>query len=336
MLTDLLDRLRLEHPVIQAGMGGGISGAELAGAVSAAGGLGTVGTVPPPSLRAELSRAREIAGDRPIAANLLMPFIEAGHVDAVLDLRPEVVVIFFGNDRDLVTRLRDAGCFVLQQIGTVAEAEQALEDGVDGLIAQGRDAGGHLLGTIPTLEAVPRLRAIARNRPVLAAGGIADHHDVRSVMEAGADAAVAGTRFLLTSEARAHPGYQQRVLAADRTVETELFGFGWPQARHRVIPNAATARWVDGPSRAGPVAGAVNRLSRPLARRLSSAAATRFALVQRPWLPVFSPQPPLLGMPDRFLDAAPLYAGESARRIDQLLPASDAVAKLAGEPDRPA
>lgn len=316
-------------------MGGGISGAELAGAVSAAGGLGTVGTLPPPSLRKELGRAREIAGDRPIAANLLMPFIEAAHVDAVLDLRPDVVVTFFGNDRDLVTRLRDAGCFVLQQVGTVAEAEQALEDGVDGVIAQGREAGGHLLGTIPVLEALPRIRAVARGRPVLAAGGIADHRDVRSVMDAGADAAVAGTRFLLTSEARTHPGYQQRVLAADRTVETELFGFGWPRARHRVVPNAATARWVDGPRVAGPVVGVVNRLSIPLVCRLSSSAATRLALVQRPWLPVFSPQPPLRGMPDRFLDAAPLYAGESAQRIDQVLPAADAVAKLAGEPDRP-
>lgn len=311
-------------------MGGGVAGGELAGAVSAAGGLGTVGTVPSASLRRELARARDLAGDRPLAVNLLLPFIDDDHVDVVREARPEVAVLFFGNDRHLVEALHDAGCFVLQQVGTVPEAQRALRDGVDGLIAQGRDAGGHLLGTTSTLDAVARIVAASSGCPVLGAGGIVDHGDVRTMLDAGAAAAVAGTRFLLTPEARAHAGYKDRVCAATRTVETELFGFGWPRARHRVVPNAATDRWEEGAGGAAAAVEILNRATGPIARRLPMELAARLVSTQRPWLPVFSPQPALPGMPERLLNASPLYAGESARRIDRLVPAADVVARLTG------
>jgi len=78
--------------------------------------------------------------------------------------------------------------------------------------------------------------------PVLAAGGVADAVDVRRLLDAGAAAAVAGTRFLLTEESAAHGEYKRRVLAAEETLSTMLFGLGWP-LRHRVISNAATERW---------------------------------------------------------------------------------------------
>src|SRR5947209_18806212 len=95
---DLLGRLGLEHPVVQAGMGGGLSGARLAGAVSRAGGLGTIGIlVDPQRLHAELVRARAQAPGRPLAANLLVPFARRVHAEACAAAGVEVVVLFCGS-----------------------------------------------------------------------------------------------------------------------------------------------------------------------------------------------------------------------------------------------
>src|SRR5947209_6818322 len=98
----LAERVQLEHPVVQAGMGGGIADGRLAGAVSAAGGLGTVGIFPAEQLRLELERAREVAGGRPVAANLLIPFATRAHAEACVAARAEVVVLHAGFNRPLV------------------------------------------------------------------------------------------------------------------------------------------------------------------------------------------------------------------------------------------
>src|SRR5688500_1768275 len=100
--TPLLEQLEIELPVVQAGMGGGIAGGGLAGTVSAAGGLGTVGILAPDTMRDELRRAREIAGGRPVAANLLLPFTRRKHVEAVAEGGAALCVLFFGFDARLV------------------------------------------------------------------------------------------------------------------------------------------------------------------------------------------------------------------------------------------
>lgn len=326
----LLDRLGLEHPVVQAGMGGGIAGGALAGAVSAAGGLGTVGILPPRALREELERAGELAGGRPVAANLLIPFTTRGHVDACLEARVAAVVLHAGFSPTLVERLRAGGVLVLHTVGTPEEASRALVDGADGLVAQGLEAGGHLVGVEPALEALPRMLEIAGDAPALLAGGIADAADSRRALDAGAAAIVAGTRFLLTEESGAHPAYKRRVLVAERTLETQLFGLSWPM-RHRVIPNAATERWCRGGERGPRAVLALQALSGPLARLPMSLVAGTIR-TQHPGLPLFGPAAPLAGMPDRLVDASALYAGETALRIDSILPAREAVASLAGAP----
>src|SRR4051794_14154947 len=118
-------------------MGGGISRGALAGAVSAAGGLGTVGILPHELLRREVSLARDLAPGRPVAVNLLMPFTTRAHVDVCAELRPAAVVLFCGYDAGLVSRLRESGTLVLHQVGSVEQARRALADGADGLIVQG-------------------------------------------------------------------------------------------------------------------------------------------------------------------------------------------------------
>jgi NAD(P)H-dependent flavin oxidoreductase YrpB (nitropropane dioxygenase family) len=217
---------------------------------------------------------------------------------------------------------------VLHTVGTVQETHRALADGADALVVQGREAGGHLVGVEPALDALPRVLEAAGDVPVLLAGGIADGADARRALDAGAAAVVAGTRFLLTEECNAHAGYKRRVLDADRTLETQLFGLSWPM-RHRVVPNAATERWCKGDPLGPRAVRVAQALSVPLAR-LPLALVRGAVRTQHPAVPVFGPAAPLVGMPDRLLDATALYAGETALRIDSLLPAGAVVALLAG------
>lgn len=324
---DALDLLHLEVPVVQAGLGGGLARGRLAAAVSNAGGLGTIGILPPPVLRKELARAREAAPDRPIAVNLLMPFVTRAHADVCVEDRPHVVVLFCGHDRALVQRLRGAEIVVLQQVGSVAAARQALAEGADGLIVQGVEAGGHVLATEPLRTLLPRVRELAVDRPVLAAGALTDAADVRDVLAHGADAAVAGSRFLLTQECNAHPGYQQRVVEATETVLTGLFGAGWRDP-HRVVPNDAVRRWCrpDGRERALPAALMAATL--PLARRAPLAAAEAMKRLQRAGLPLFSPSALLRGEDERALEWTPLYAGAGVARLQDVVPAAEAVRRL--------
>lgn len=327
---DVLDRLSLDVPVAQAGMAGGIAGAELAAAVARAGGLGTVGIGAPRTFAAELRRARELAGGRAISANLLLPYTRRAHVRACIDAGVAAVSLFFGFDRRLVQALKDAGIAVLHQVGTVDQARRALADGADVLIAQGVESGGHLLATEPLATFLPRVVAMARTAPVLAAGGIHDAATARAALDGGAAAVWCGSRFLLTDESRAHRAYKARALGAPETIETRLFGVSWPD-RHRVLPNAATERWAPGGTVARGAALAT-AATRPLARVLPLAAAAPMAHAQRVGVPFYGPAPPTAGMPERLLDVTPLYAGTCVRAIADLIPAAEAVRRLTPAP----
>ena len=325
---DFLDRVGLKHPVVQAGMGGGVAGSELAGAVSAAGALGTIGIMPAPLLRSQIGQARERAHGLPVAANLLVPFTRAAHVRACVEARASLVVFHGGIGRRWFAALREAQILALCTVGNLAQARAALAAGVDGLVVQGVEAGGHLMGDQPLHSLLPLVRQLG-DFPILAAGGIAAFTDVAAALDAGANAAVAGTRFLLTDESRAHPAYKQRVRAATQTVRTMLFGVGWP-LEHRVVPNAATERWT-GPNGALPAwLRHVERASAPLAHILPLRAGGVMASMQRAAIPLFGPALPLAGMPDALIETTALYAGETARTIEDVISAREAVARLTG------
>jgi nitronate monooxygenase len=316
-----LTGLQLEIPIVQAGMGGGISGHELAAAVSEAGGLGTIGFTGPQQLSRELEAARERTS-RPVAVNLLLPFARRGHWEAAQGA--DAVVTFWGEPK------RRTGRQWLHQCGSVEEARAAHAAGADGVIAQGVEAGGHVRGTTPALELLERVRAaLPDGYPVLVAGGMADRTDVTRALDAGAAAALLGTRFLLTDESAAHPAYKQRLLDADATVLTELFGMGWP-APHRVVANEATKRWLRGDPRGPAWVRAVNGLTAPLASRIQPAPGGLPVRAQRPGIPLFSPLAPTKDAPGSMLEASPLYAGESVARVHDLRPAGALVRELAG------
>lgn len=322
------DRIGLQYPVMQAGMGGGLSTAELTIAVGQAGGLGTIGLLPPQRFAEELHHAKRLCNTQPIAANLLMPFVRRAHVDACVEIKPAVTTLFYGYSRRVVAQLRSAGIFVFHQIGNPAQAQRALADGADGLIAQGSEAGGHLAGNVLLSELLPAVREIAGRHPVLAAGGIHDAETVHAAMTLGADGVVAGTRFLLTTESHAHPEYKTRLLGATRTLNTRLFGMGWP-APHRVATNAATMRWCSRRTE-GPVwVQAVNTLSVPSRWLLSLNQAERLTGFQQLAVPLYLPNALIRTMDACLADVTPLYAGICVGQITKLCSAADAVRELA-------
>jgi NAD(P)H-dependent flavin oxidoreductase YrpB (nitropropane dioxygenase family) len=290
---------------------------ELAAAVSEAGGLGTIGGVRAP-IAAEIAAARRLTG-RPIAVNLLLPFLRPGDTEAAA--AADAIVTFWGPPRRLAANVW------IHQCGSVEEAKAAATAGADAVIAQGVEAGGHVRGSTPMLELLERVRAAVKI-PVLAAGGIIDAEGVRAALDAGAVAAVAGTRFLLSDESHAHPDYKQRCLDASETILTELFGLGWPDAPHRVIPNGATRRWLRSESRGPRWIRAMNRLTAPLASRIPTSVQDRAITTQRPSQPFLGPQPPTDDGPANLLDSGPLYAGINVARITDIRPAAELVKTL--------
>jgi NAD(P)H-dependent flavin oxidoreductase YrpB (nitropropane dioxygenase family) len=247
MKTNLCQMLGIEHPIIAAPMGPDLTGPDLVAAVSNAGGLGILQAqlCPPLLFRQEIRRVRELT-DRPFGVNLILHFPVQDQVAVCLEERVPILSFFWGDPSPYVERAHAAGVKIFHQVGSVAEAERAAAAGIDVLVAQGVEAGGHVAGEVSTLALIPRVVDAVAPRPVVAAGGIADGRGVVAVLALGAQAAVLGTRFLASAESRAHPHYKQRLLEADvgSTVRTILFGHGWPNAPHRTLRTGFVEQWL--------------------------------------------------------------------------------------------
>jgi nitronate monooxygenase len=242
--TIICELFGIEHPVVSAGMGAVALG-ELAAAVSEAGGLGRIGlaTFGPEAIHNEIASARRRTA-KPLAANLIVPFLRPGIVAAAVQSPIQVLTFFWADAREHTDSIRlahDAGIKVIWQCGSADDACWAKEAGVDGIIAQGFEAGGHVRGTTTSLALIPELRDAIGDLPMLAAGGFADGRGLAAALALGADGAVFGTRFLASAEAATHPAYRQRVLRANArdTIHTTLFDIGWPEAPHRVLAYAS-------------------------------------------------------------------------------------------------
>lgn len=310
----------LELPVVQAGMGGGLARADLAAAVSEAGGLGTIGIMAPEAMRREIAAVRRLTG-KPVAVNLLLPFTRRGHLEVAAEA--DATVTFWGSPR------RPAAGLWIHQCGSVDEALAAQRAGADAVIAQGVEAGGHVRGAEPALELLERVRrAVGPTYPVMLAGGLADSDDVKTALGAGAVAAVLGTRFLMTDESRAHRAYKERLMESRETVLTELFGAGWAGAKHRVIHNEATDRWLGSDHRGPASIRLLHRAVSPALSRVPLSKQGPFARLQTPGRPLLGPMAPTDDGPRNLLDAGPLYAGVSVARVHDVRPAAEVVRAL--------
>ncbi|MGI5213154.1 NAD(P)H-dependent flavin oxidoreductase [Plantactinospora sp. CA-290183] len=318
LTTPLCRRLGITAPVVQAPIGSATT-PELAAAVSAAGGLGTLAltwaTVD--ESRERIRRVRRLT-DRPFGVNLVLDFPVAEHLAACLDEGVPVLSTFWGDPGRVHPAIRAAGALHVHSVGSVAEARRAAEVGVDAVVAQGWEAGGHVRGEVATMALVPAVVDAVHPVPVLAAGGIADGRGLAAALALGAQAGWLGTRFVAAAEAGSHPVYRDRVLAATvaDTVHTRCFDGGWPDAAHRVLRNTTLDHWVEAGSPAAP--------DRPgegdvLATDARGREHLRYGDVI-----------PLPGMTGR-LDELALYAGQSAGGIHSVAPAAEIVETLLRE-----
>ncbi len=320
-MADLIDRLNIRCPIWNAGMGGGLAGAGLAAAVAEAGGLGVLGAgaMPPEGIAQLVADARALTS-RPLGANIILPMSDGRDVEACFDARVEVLVLFWGDVQPYVADAHRRGMLVVAQGGNAADAQAAADAGVDALMIQGTEAGGHVKATAPLAETLAETLRVAGRLPVIAAGGMATGGDIEGALATGARAVSVGTRFLASTESRALPPYKERLLtarAAD-TVLTDLFDIGWPNANHRVIRNRTYDAW----EAAGCPA--------PGARPGEGEEIGRFGGPDGVVLPRYTVFPPGEGF-EGDLEAVPLYAGESVERIATIEPAAAIMARLMDE-----
>ncbi len=320
--TRLCDRLGIAFPIIAAPMGM-ITGPELAAAVSHAGGLGIMSFSgnPPPVLRQEIRRIRELT-DKPFGVNVILcgvrlPFPQEEVIAVCVEERVPVLSFYWGDPTPYVARAHAAGITVFDQVGSVPAAERSARAGVDVIIAQGVEAGGHVAGQVSTMVLVPRVVDAVAPTPVVAAGGIADARGLVAALALGADAVVVGTRLIATPEARAHPAYKQKLLQAteEETVHTTLFGGGWPNAPHRALRTRFVEEWLARESR-----GSEERSDEPVIGEV------QFAGMAVP-LPRFASLPPSSETTGD-IESMALYAGQSVGLVHEIKPAGEVVREL--------
>ena len=308
--TKLTELLGIRVPLLNAPMtpqAGGL----LARAVSKAGGFGMVG-IEEIDTEAEIAEQLAIVQDAPA-----VPF-GIGLVAWVIDQRPELldiaiaarpslISISFGDPAPHVARLHDEGILVASQVQSRAWAETALAAGVDLLVAQGSEGGGHTgsVGTLPLLQIVLELT----DRPVLAAGGIATGRGLAAVLAAGASGAWVGTPFLLAKEARNSPRARDRIAKSDETqtlytsVYDRLQDKAWPsEFRGRALRNPFNELWTGRED------------------ELGQGSAPREEFMQAKALEDY--------------DVAHIYAGQSVGLLDTVSPAARIVSTIEKQADR--
>lgn len=246
--TRICELLDIRHPVIQAGMAN-YAGPDLVAAVSNAGGLGILGAVD----RDVDALERDIAAirartNRPFGVNLVLATPSDEKLALLLQQRVPVIATSWGDPTAVIAQVREHGLRSLHQVQTEVEAAHVAAAGVDALVAQGSDGGGHI-GSIGTLALVPAVVDAAGDVPVMAAGGIADGRGLAAALALGAEGVFIGTRFLATDEATIAPAWKQALLAAGSAdawrsaVPDLLWGTAWPGASGRALANAFLTRW---------------------------------------------------------------------------------------------
>ncbi len=322
LTTAFCKRLRITHPILSAGMGGGLAGPELVAAVSNAGGLGVLGLLglPPPLVGAAIDATRALT-HRPFGVNFVLPFVGGDEIAAALERRVAVLVLAWGDPSPWIAAAHARDVLVVAQVGSLAEAIVAARAGVDAVIAQGVEAGGHVQGTSALSVLVPAVRAAIAPTPVIAAGGVADGRGLAAALALGADAVSMGTRFVASAEAVASDEYKRRLVAAsaEDTVLVSLFDLGWRDAPHRVLRNRAVERWE---AAGRPASGA-----RPGEGEIIGRVPIVGIAVD---VPRYSEIPPLAGW-EGDVDEAALYAGESCALVRDVRPAAAIVRDVVAE-----
>lgn len=319
--TPLCELLGIDLPIVQAGMGY-VARAELAAAVSAAGALGMIGgaSLDAKQLREEIRKLRDLT-DRPFGVDVLFatvgrPQASAAAARFTREVEEQIEVVFSENVPVLASGLGDPGPIVSQAhaqgmkvmalVGNTKNAVRVARSGVDVIVAQGYDGGGHT-GRVGTLSLLPAVLD-AVDVPVMAAGGIGDGRGLAAVLAMGGVGAWLGTRFVASREAFGHDAYKQRIVEIDDegTTITRCFS-GKPC---RVVRNQTTEAW-ESPELVAKI--------RPFPQQFRVIAD---------WL---GADPYTVGRYEGKTDVGALAAGQSAAVIRAVLPAGEIVRALADE-----
>ena len=310
--TPVCELLGIDHPIVEAPLS---ADPRLPAAVSNAGALGSV------SLwwaddAGDWVRDTAALTDRPFAGNFVLTSDQHHRVDQALSAGLRIVSFLLGDPGGYVDSVHDAGGLVMHTVGSAEEARRAVGCGVDVIVAQGWEAGGHVWGSVATLPLVPAVVDAVAPVPVIAAGGIGDARGVAAVLALGAQAAWLGTRFLLADEMPIHDEYRRRLIDATETDAEwypDLYSVGWPDSPHRAIHNSTAEMWE--------AAGRPPLGSRPGDGEVIAHFASGDPILR------YSPAPPMMGTTGE-IDALSLWAGQSVALAKQSQPAAEIVAEL--------
>jgi nitronate monooxygenase len=310
--TPVCELLGIDHPIVQAPVA---ADPRLPAAVSNAGGLGSLGLSWSDDAGAVVRETAALT-NRPLAGNFVLNSDQRRRVDQALSAGLRSVSFIFGDPRSYVDLVHDAGGLVMHTVGSAEAARRAVGVGVDIVVAQGWEAGGHVMSGVATLPLVPAVVDAVAPTPVIAAGGIGDARGVAAVLALGAQAAWLGTRFLLADEMPIHEEYRHRLLAATETDSEwypDLYDVGWPDAPHRALHNSTAEMWE--------AAGRPPLDSRPGAGEVIAHFASGEPIVR------YEPAPPMIGTTGE-IEPLSLWAGQSVALAKQSQPAAEIVAEL--------
>ena len=312
MRTPVCELLGIEQPIVQAPMS---ALPQLAAAVSNAGALGMLAlTWSTPA--GDVVRETAALTDRPFGGNLILNTDQHRRLDEALEAGMRIVSLFWGDPTSYVEQVHEANGVVLHTVGSAEEARRAVASGVDVVVAQGWEAGGHVGSQVATLPLVPAVVDAVDPVPVIAAGGIGDARGVAAVFALGAQAAWLGTRFLLAQEMPLHEEYRRRVIGAAETDAqwyADLYEVGWPDAPHRALRNSTSEAWE--------AAGRPPLGSRPGVGEVIAHFASGEEIVR------YEPAAPMVGTTGD-IEALSLWAGQSVALAKQPQPAAEIVAEL--------
>jgi len=316
--TSLTRLLGLDVPIVQAPIGG-LAIPRLAAAVAKAGALGMLSLTwqEPEELPGIIAETRRLT-DRAFGVNLILADNEQEErVRICLEQGVRLISFFWGDPSPFLPDIHAAGSVATLTVGSAEEARRAAAAGVDVIVAQGWEAGGHVLGEVASLPLIPAVVDAVAPLPVIAAGGIGDGRGLAAVLTLGAAGAWLGTRFVMSEEAPSHPRYRELLAAARETdtLHSRLFDIGWEGAPHRTLRNSTVRAWIEAGrpasgQRPGEGEEIGTRDGSPLVR-YGSSSAHRDA--------------------EGEIEAMSLWSGQSVGLVDEVLPAGEIVARLADE-----
>jgi len=315
-VNSFIENIGVSIPLIQGPMGG-VSGPELVAAVANSGALGVLPIWADSLEVAHKSITKtQKKTSKVFAVNLRSDLNQLEHISMSADLGINVFHLFWGDPSESAVSIRSRKCKFIATVFDEDSAMRALDAGAAALVAQGVEAGGHVLSEIPLTELVDHVISLSGGIPVIAAGGIARPEEAKSYLDRGASGVLCGTRFVASLESEAHDEYKTAIIQAsgESTARSICFDLGWPDAPHRTLRNSTYQMWK-------------NAGFPPMGERPGEGDMV-LTYQEGHSLPRYFVMPPKKGMSGDILAAA-LYAGTGVNGIKSNLSASNIVSCFA-------